>query len=43
MDEHHIGIAAAREVERLARAERNNTNLNSGLLLEDRQQVTKQP
>ena len=37
MDEHDIGIATAREVERLARTQRNDANLNPGLLLEDGQ------
>ena len=43
MDEHDIGIAAAREVERLTRAERNDADLDSGLLLEDGQEVAEQP
>ncbi len=43
MDEHDIGIAAAREVERLTRPERNDADLDAGLLLEDGQKVTKQP
>ena len=41
--EHHVGIAAAREVERLAGAERDDAHLDAGLLLEDRQDVLEEP
>ena len=40
--EHHVGVAAARDVERLAGAERDHAHLDAGLLLEDRQQVLEQ-
>ena len=43
MHEHDVGIAAAREVERLARAERHDAHLDPGPLLEDRQEVLEEP
>ena len=41
--EHHVGIAAAREVQRLARAERYDAHLDAALLLEERQDVLEEP
>ena len=41
--EHDVGVAAAREVERLPGAERDDAHLDAGLLLEYRQQVLEQP
>ena len=40
--EHDVGVAAARDVERLAGAERDDAHLDAGLLLEDRQDVPEQ-
>ena len=42
VDEHDVGVAAAREVERLARAQRDHAHLDAGVLLEHRQQVAEQ-
>ena len=41
--EHHVGVAAPREVERLAGAERDHAHLDAGLLLESGQDVAEQP
>ena len=40
--EHDVGIAAPRQVERLAGAERDDAHLDAGVLLERRQQVPEQ-
>jgi hypothetical protein len=40
--EHDVGIAAAREVERLPGAERDDAHLDAGVLLERRQQMREQ-
>jgi hypothetical protein len=42
MDEHHVGVATPRSVERLPGAERKHLHGDAGLLLEDRQQVFEQ-
>ena len=42
MHEHHVGIAAAAGVERLAGALRDDFHLDAGLLLEQRQNVPEQ-
>jgi hypothetical protein len=42
MHEHHIGVAAARGVERLAGALGDDFHVDPGLLLEDRQQIAEQ-
>src|SRR5262249_61396700 len=43
MHEHHVGIAAARYVERLASATGDNFNVDAGLLLEQGKDETEQP
>ena len=43
VDEDDVGIAAPREIQRLARAERDDAHLDAGLPLEDRQQNAEQP
>ena len=43
VDEHHVGVAAPADVERLTGAERDDAHLDAGLLGEARQQVFEQP
>jgi hypothetical protein len=43
VDEHHVGIAAPRGVERLAGALRDHLDVDIGFGLEQRQQIAEQP
>ena len=43
VDEHHVGVAAPRGVERLAGALRDHLHVDAGLGLEDRQEIAEQP
>ena len=40
--EHDVGVAAPADIERLAGAQRDDANLDAGLLLVDRQQIAEQ-
>jgi hypothetical protein len=43
MHKHHVGVAAPCGIKRLAGALGNHFHINSGLLLEDWEQISKQP
>src|SRR5690606_25377725 len=43
VDEHHVGVAAAAGVERLAGALGDHAHVDAGLLFEDRQEVLEEP